>query len=206
MMSNKLSLRFTKKGKCYRIHSGLFPRSKPVCKYYVSNFNLLMLWESKQWCVLVNRLMHHSLWLMGFSLLIERGLDKILAILIKSGGGEWQDKKHMIGNNQLGAKLQHCSTLISAPWTAWRDSIWSHKQCSFWNSSIPRMVVHVLSVWAAPFGWPSLENIQPAWKLILTCLQLCPVAGAASSEAFRLDSPVLHHWKRWEMAFQKSWI
>lgn len=59
-----------KKRKHYRIHSGIFPRSKPVCKYYVSIFNLLMLLESNQQFVLASRPMHHSLRSMEFSLLI----------------------------------------------------------------------------------------------------------------------------------------
>lgn len=54
--------------------------------------------------------MHHSLWSMGFSLLTEQGLDNILSLLIKSGGGKRQDKKRLIGNNQLGGKLRHCSS------------------------------------------------------------------------------------------------
>lgn len=36
-----------KKGKHYRINSGIFPRGKPYCKYYVSIFNLLTVLESK---------------------------------------------------------------------------------------------------------------------------------------------------------------
>lgn len=33
----------------------------------------------------------------------------MLALLIKSRVEKRQDKKHLIGNNQLGGKLQHCN-------------------------------------------------------------------------------------------------
>lgn len=166
-----------KRRKCYRIHSGFFPRTKSVCKYYVSNFNLLILLDSKQWCVLVNRLMHHSLWSMGFSLLIEQGLDKILALLMKSGGGKRQDKKHLIGNSQHGAKVQHCSR--------------TSQPLELLEETPPEVISSVLSgaavfqVWWCMFclselllfcsseGWPSLESIQLARELIFLGLQLC---------------------------------
>lgn len=109
-------------------------------------------------------------------------------------------------NNQLGAKLQHCGMVISAAWIACRDSIWGHKQC-FLRAA-------VFQVWCCIFWlsepllycssrWLSLENSQPAWRLILPGLQRCPLMGAPSSKAFWLDSAMLHHWKRWRWLFRK---
>lgn len=106
---------------------------------------------------------------------------------MKHGRKKRQNKKHPSENNQLGAKLQHCGMLISATWIACRDSMWGHKQC-FLRAT-------VFQIWCCIFSlsepllycssrWLSLENSQPAWRLILPGLQWCPLVGAPFSQDF----------------------
>lgn len=119
----------------------------------------------------------------GILPLMEQGLDSILALLIDSGGVKRQDKKHLIGNNQLGGKLQHSSS------TSQLLELLAETPSEVINS-VPGMMVHILPVWAPPlllFWRVAFSGEHP----ISTKDNAPSVVGAPSSKGFGINSPAL---------------